>query len=124
MNKAALTMLLALTIFSSCSRISLFQNSLETIPLKTIAALLDESLRVHLLKNSEIGIFTPLNPDRLNKKSLFGVYLQEKLTDELFALGYRIIEIRSFSFQPLNTSEKSIPASAAVRFSKKSNIQK
>ena len=103
----AIIIFLALLFTISCHNGKLFRtgSGADPVPVKVMAGELDESLRLQQLKNSEIGIITPVDLDDIETSSSFGRYLQERLMEELFNLGYRLVELRLSKDLPLVSKE-------------------
>ncbi|MCP5102132.1 MAG: hypothetical protein GY950_02070 [bacterium] len=98
---------LVLALLSGCATFGDHRYSGDTnrdIDIKTLALMLNDSLRRPSLKNKEIGILTFANLNNFDEAEPLGRHLQEKLSHALFDLGFRIIEIRlgkDIRFKPL-----------------------
>lgn len=69
-------------------------NTSRDIDVKTLALMINDSLRQPALKNQEIGILSFANLNNLEEVEPLGRLLQERLSHALFDLGFRIVEIR------------------------------
>ncbi|MCP4218852.1 MAG: hypothetical protein GY765_29740, partial [bacterium] len=86
--------LLSVAGCNSFSRYFYKGNTARDIHINDLALKLNDSLRRPSLKNKEIGILTFVNLNNLKEAEPLGRHLQEKLSQALFELGFRIVEIR------------------------------
>jgi len=70
-------------------------NTSRDINIKKLSNMINDSLRKPSLKNKEIGIISFANLNNLEQVEPLGRLVQERLSHELFGMGFRIVEIRS-----------------------------
>ncbi len=105
-NMKRIALLLTGVIFlAGCASTLFYKGSTaRDINVKELAWMLNDSLRKPALKNKEIGILSFANLDNLEEVQPIGRHIQERLSHELFGMGFRIVEIRlgkEIYFKPL-----------------------
>lgn len=93
-KKIAVLAVAVLFLVSCASMRNYRGNTSKDINIEKLSLMLNDSLRRPSLKNKEIGILSFANLNNLKQVEPLGRHIQEKLSHQLFDLGFRIVEIR------------------------------